>query len=63
MSTRQQQDLMPTTIAILSDIEASQSLIQTPAKRSNRNDSIQTSGSKTTIPPFLITGRLKIFSN
>eukprot|EP00971_Amphidinium_carterae_P184953 3672366-Amphidinium_carterae.1 len=41
---------MPTTIAIFSDVdvEAPPSLLQTPAKRPNRNESIQTSGSKTT---------------
>eukprot|EP00971_Amphidinium_carterae_P015417 304504-Amphidinium_carterae.1 len=47
MSTQPQQDLMPTTIAIFSDVEVPPSLIHTPAKRPNKNESIQTSGSKT----------------
>eukprot|EP00971_Amphidinium_carterae_P132104 2616874-Amphidinium_carterae.2 len=50
LASRQQQDLMPTTIAIFSDVdvEAPPSLLQTPVNRPNRNESIQTSGSKTT---------------
>eukprot|EP00971_Amphidinium_carterae_P076343 1507495-Amphidinium_carterae.2 len=47
MSTRPQQDLMPTTIAIFSDIEVAPSMICTPDRKPKRHESIQTSGSRT----------------